>query len=434
MAAGRASPDPLIERALREEGNAALRIGALVLLALALVNALILPGLIFGAGLHFLLLPWLFTILCAAICAALWALARRGRVHGARAWLVMLPFASLPTFFFLMIHVAMPSGAATFLTGPISYLYFVVVALTGFLFNFRLSVVAGLVAAAGWLLSYFLARPYFATLSSDDPILLGDIVEPQVWFLKAVMLVFGGLAVGALAVVSRRLVLRAVREAEEKAWVRRLFGAYVSEEVAERLVAEGETAGGRREVVVLFSDIRGFTSYSEAADPAEVVVRLNAYFDAMVGAITEHGGVVDKFIGDAIMAVFGGLVPLEDPSGAALRASREMRHRLVDLNRRWAKEGISPFETGIGLHRGEVLQGSIGSADRKDFTVIGDAVNTASRLEGLTKELGCAVVMSEAVHERLPDDLAAECRSLGEAPVKGRRAAVALFGWVEGAV
>ncbi len=419
----------VLQRHLVAEANAALRKGALFSLLPAVTGSLVLPVLMAMGLVQGLYVPVLFCLLCVGVCSTLYVFARRERVHGWRSWAVLLPFASLPTVFFLMSHALMPSGAATFITGPISHLYFLTLAVVGFLFNFRLSAVASLVAAGGYQLCFLLARDGLKTISAPDPLLVQELTSTSLHSFKSLMILFGGLTLAALAVVTRRLVVRVLREERQKNLLSRLFGQYVSEAVKERLLKDPlAQRGERKEVVVLFSDLRGFTEYGETAAPEEIVEQLNAYFDAMVGAITSRGGVIDKFIGDAVMATFGGLVPLENPSASALEAAREMRERLEALNARWRQEGRTPFDNGIGLHVGEVVLGAIGSEQRKDFTVIGDAVNTASRVESLTKQYASPLLITGALYARLPEPLKARCQPLGQAQVKGRRAALELYG------
>ncbi|MDY7230059.1 adenylate/guanylate cyclase domain-containing protein [Hyalangium rubrum] len=419
----------VLQRHLVSEANAALRKGALAALMPAVTGATVIPVLMWAGLIQGMHVPVLFCLLCIVSCSALYLLARRERVHGWRAWAVLLPFVSLPTVFFLMSHALMPSGAATFIAGPISHLYFVTLAVAGFLFDFRLSAVASVVAAVSYQGCFLLARNGLRTISAPDPMLVQEFTSTSINSFKSLMIFFGGITLAALAVVTRRLVERVLREERQKNLLSRLFGQYVSEEVKERLLKDPHAQSGeRKEVVVLFSDLRGFTEYSETAAPEEIVERLNAYFDAMVGAITEHGGIIDKFIGDAVMATFGGLVPLENPSASALEAAQQMRQRLHALNTRWWREGRTAFDTGIGLHVGEVVLGAIGSEQRKDFTVIGDAVNTASRVESLTKQYGHPILVTSALYSRLPAALQARCRALGTAQVKGRRAALELYG------
>jgi class 3 adenylate cyclase len=163
-------------------------------------------------------------------------------------------------------------------------------------------------------------------------------------------------------------------------------------------------------------------------DPAEVVVQLNEYFDKMVAAIAENGGVVDKFVGDAVMAVFGGVIEIDNPCESAVRAALSMRKNLSEINEKRNARGLPSFQTGIGIEFGMVLQGTIGSADRKEFTVVGDAVNTASRIEGITKEYDFPILISANVHVLLPDHLKARCESVGAAKVKGKQREIDLYG------
>lgn len=252
-------------------------------------------------------------------------------------------------------------------------------------------------------------------------------VYPHVF--RALFMVFAGLMVGTLASAARRLVGRVVAEEREKQGISRLFGQYVSPEVREKLVREKQdTVGERKTVVVLFSDIRGFTTWSEGVAPEQLVRQLNEYFDEMVGAIQARGGTVDKFIGDAVMAVFGGLLEVANPSEAAVDAALAMRGRLAALNVQWRQRGWPELDNGIGLHKGAVLQGTIGSRDRKEFTVIGDAVNTASRLEGATKELGHSIVISREVQRDLAPAVREGCVALGAVKLKGKAHDVEVFG------
>jgi adenylate cyclase len=153
-------------------------------------------------------------------------------------------------------------------------------------------------------------------------------------------------------------------------------------------------------------------------DAQALVGLLNEYFTEMVSIVMQHDGVVDKYIGDAIMAVFGAPVSRADDAKNAVRAAVRMRQALAHLNKRLAERGVAPLQTGIGLHTGEVVAGNIGSERRMEYTVIGDAVNLASRLESTTKELGVSVLISDVTYELTRD--AVETRPLREITVKGR--------------
>jgi adenylate cyclase len=179
--------------------------------------------------------------------------------------------------------------------------------------------------------------------------------------------------------------------------VRATMARYMSKEVADQLLAAGEDElGGKdQKVSVLFSDVRGFTTMSEALGARETVSMLNEYFTEMVDVIFDHGGILDKYIGDAIMALFG--APFASPEDAdnALTVANQMMAELAVLNRRRGERGKRPLDIGIGLSTGDVVVGNIGSTKRMEYTVIGDSVNLASRLEGANKYYGSKILLSE---------------------------------------
>lgn len=205
----------------------------------------------------------------------------------------------------------------------------------------------------------------------------------------------------------------------ERDKLRSTFGKYMTEAVMDHLMKGKVALGGETlTVTILFTDIRSFTSLSEGMDAHDLVALLNEYFTEMVGVIIQEDGVVDKYIGDAIMAVFGAPVPKADDAVRAVTAAVRMRRGLAALNERLAARGKPPIMTGIGIHTGEVVAGNIGSEARMEYTVIGDAVNLASRLEGATKELGVHVLVSEDTVNLLGD--AFHTRPVKEITVKGR--------------
>lgn len=217
------------------------------------------------------------------------------------------------------------------------------------------------------------------------------------------LLPVAGLQAGIAGAFLLSLGLRLTGEARARARLRELFGRYVSDEVVDVLVREDrrpDLGGEALQVTVLFSDIRGFTTLSEQLTAHEVVEMLNAYFTRVCAPILAEGGTVDKFIGDAVMAVFGSPVRHPDHARRALRAALGMAHAAADfrgwMQSRFQGRELPDFGIGIGLHTGEAVIGDIGTPKRREFTAIGDTVNAASRLEGATKELGCVIVASEA--------------------------------------
>jgi adenylate cyclase len=217
-------------------------------------------------------------------------------------------------------------------------------------------------------------------------------------------------------------------EGREKRKMKRLFGQYVSKDVYDQLVSNPALArlgGQRREMTVLFSDIRGFTSVSEKGAPEDIVQTLNEYFTRMVDIVFKHKGTLDKFVGDMVMALFG--APLDDADHAehAVDAALEMIDELQTLNERWTAEGKSSLDIGIGINTGPMIAGNIGSEAIMSYTVIGDAVNLGSRLESLNKQYGTRIIVSDATRAALPDRYI--FRPLGEVVVKGKTRAVAIF-------
>jgi len=221
---------------------------------------------------------------------------------------------------------------------------------------------------------------------------------------------------------------RAVSEELEKRRVRGIFEMFISPEMVGQLIEQGIDAmrGRRAELTILFSDIRGFTTMSEKMTPEQLVDVLNEYLGAMTDVIHKHGGTVDKYEGDLVMAFFGAPVPYADHAQRAVRASIEMRVELDRLRQKWEGEG-KPFklEMGIGLNTAEVFVGLVGSGRRVNYTVMGDGVNLASRLQDLTKDLQWPLLIGEATYEKVQQEFDLE---FGEARlVKGKTVPVNIY-------
>lgn len=220
---------------------------------------------------------------------------------------------------------------------------------------------------------------------------------------------------------------------KERDKVKSLFSKFHGSSVAEDLINKDIGVGGQsKEVVVFFSDIRGFTAFSEKRKPEEVVAMLNEYFAVMVGVINKHGGVVDKFIGDAIMAIWGAPKGSDRDPHNALRACIEMRRGLEKLNETRIARGEPALMIGMGLHAGAAISGTIGSDERMEYTVIGNTVNTASRIEASTKAFGADLLVTDDVISRVGDEFIVDYA--GSAEVKGRTDALKMYkirGYVE---
>ncbi len=214
---------------------------------------------------------------------------------------------------------------------------------------------------------------------------------------------------------------RFVSEERSKRRLAKFFSSYVNEQVVKEILKSDNPPaleGKREKICILFSDIRSFTTYSENLPPEEVVRALNEYFSAMTEVILANNGTVDKFIGDGLMAFFGAPVHIDNPTLSAIKASLQMRQKLISLNEKWQKEGRAQLDNGIGLHTGYALVGNIGSKQKLDYTAIGDSVNTASRVEGVTKNLSAPILMTDAAYKEVGDQVV--CEAKGEVPLKGR--------------
>lgn len=219
-------------------------------------------------------------------------------------------------------------------------------------------------------------------------------------------------------------------EEKEKRWIRNAFGHYISKNVMEEILkdpARLKLGGERKELSVLFADVRGFTGYSEHRQPEEVVAILNEYLDKMTKVILKHNGTLDKYVGDAIMAIFGAPATTAQTGHAqkAVTVALEMIEELKVLQEKWRSEGKEPLDIGIGINTGIMLVGNMGSAERMDYTVIGDAVNLAARIESLTRTYNNHIMISEFTYEKVRDLL--EVKPLEAIKVKGKEKPVMMY-------
>jgi class 3 adenylate cyclase len=232
-----------------------------------------------------------------------------------------------------------------------------------------------------------------------------------------------------LIALGGRQALETAINLRERARLRRIFGGYVSPSIMREILAGNlhSTLGGVKQFAcVLFSDIRGYTSRSERMTPEQTIAFLNRYFDRVVPIIHAHGGTVICFMGDGIMAVFGAPQPLANPCLAAFETTRAMLANLRELNAELAAKGEVPLEIGVGLHAGEGIAGHIGASVRHEYSVIGDVTNVASRLEGVTKDVGYRLVCSRIVADMV--GTGSGLTALGPRTIKGH-SALEVFGY-----
>jgi class 3 adenylate cyclase len=216
----------------------------------------------------------------------------------------------------------------------------------------------------------------------------------------------------------------------ERNFIKETFGRYLSEEIRDEVLSGRIPLDGEfKEVTVMFADLRDFTAMTEINDPKMIVTVMNSYFEAMCEAIQAEGGLILQFLGDEIYAVFGAPMSRDDHPVRAFRAALEMSRRLMSLNRDFVTQGKPGLKHGIGLHTGHVVAANIGSPDRLSYLLVGDTVNLASRLQGLTKEHGIEIILSQDTLSRLPETELArvELSDLGLTQVKGKSLAVNIF-------
>jgi adenylate cyclase len=285
-----------------------------------------------------------------------------------------------------------------------------------------------LVATGGmsaWLLIAFLRRPlaclFTLGAASAAYLLASRLAYDRAGLLLLTVPVLGAFLLSGLSSLGLEYALERI----EKLRTRRTLERYVSKNLVQEILDNpggfySNLKGVRIPATVLFSDIVGFTSLTEHADPEALVKQLNEYLSRMTKAVFDNGGTLDKFIGDGVMAVWGNVRSrgIKEDAKMAVRAALMMRRELWDLNADWFNRGIAPFAIGLGINQGDVLCGNIGSSEKADPTVIGDAVNLASRLEGLTRIYGTDILLGSTAAEFVRDEF--HIRSVARVQVKGK--------------
>jgi adenylate cyclase len=323
---------------------------------------------------------------------------------------------------------------------PISYrfdhfpYFFLLIASAAFSYSPRLLLWSGLSVALTWGIGGFIVRG-----SHDGLVTWGDIpadasgetfmrifLNPSFFAIgsrvQEILIVLS--VSGLLALVARRARRVVVRQAEaerERASIAETFGKYVPEEIARGLIADhGAFKPQQRIATVMFTDIEGFTSLAETMDPAEVLLMLDDYFEALGTRISAEGGVVGQFQGDALIATFNVPVPNENHAAAALRAGLAIQEIMDRESFRGKK-----LRTRIGLNIGPVVSGSVGSRGRRSYTVYGDVVNAAARIEALNKEFGTTILAAEATIAGAGDGF--EATEVARRTIRGRSEPTTLF-------
>ncbi len=360
-------------------------------------------------------ISFLFYIIVPFILFELWVHGaitrhmRRGRdLPVVRRYIGALIETSLPSVA-LALHIdSMGSVAALGFAAP--FLYFIFITLSTLRLDFWLSTFTGFVAAAQLF--------YLAMFFHPD-------AEPNLYYhaTRSFVVLICGMLAGAVGMQLRRQFEASIAAATARDRITDLFGQHVSPQVVERLMTEGaSTDSDIRRVAVMFVDFRSFTAGARTRSPQEVVERLDRAFAVLVDVLDRHGGIVNKFLGDGFLALFGAPLQADDAAHQAVAAAREM----LIANERFNATTSWPLRIGIAIHIGEVVAGNIGSPRRKEYTVIGDTVNFAARLEALNKELNSQFLISSEVREAI-GEAAGDAVPRGEVPIRGYEKPVAVW-------
>jgi adenylate cyclase len=313
----------------------------------------------------------------------------------------------------LMCHFDRPLNV---LTNSVNYAYFLIMILSPLRLDAWLCVFTGAMAAAsyGVLVAAYHGELLREWVGSPDIMHLS-------FLMRGMLLLVGGLAAGFVSHRIRITLLETLRGAKERERVVALFGQHVSPAVVDQLLSQPQGEHSElRDVCVMVLDIRGFTTFSEHRPVDEVVRYLNTLWSFMVHTVNHHHGIVNKFLGDGFLAVFGAPISTGSDCANAIAAARRILIELRDL----AAEGeLPPTDIGIALHAGQAIVGNIGSVERKEYTVIGDVVNVAFRIEALNKDFGSKLLISEAVRRLSGVEVAERIPAI---TIRGRRDPVEL--------
>jgi adenylate cyclase len=291
-------------------------------------------------------------------------------------------------------------------------LYPIFIVLSALRLNFKLSLFTGAVAATEYVL---VSNFYFSEAYPLRPIQMSIGVN----------LLVLGIITALVAAEIRKRIVQATNITEERNNIVRMFGRHVSPAVVNEILARGaDVRSEKKSVCIMFLDIRNFTSFAEKRTPEEVVYYLEHLFDFMIEIINRNHGIINKFLGDGFMAVFGAPISDGHDCSNAVNAAKQI---LMRLKIEVAQGNIPPTTVGIGLHAGDAVMGSIGSALRKEYTVIGDVVNLAARIEKLNKEFGSEFLLSEVVMNDVAGEELADAVAMGAVQVRGREAPIQIY-------
>jgi adenylate cyclase len=326
---------------------------------------------------------------------------------------------SLPTIFMMILTTIRSDTALYILLTPPIQVYFIFIIASALRLSFKLSVFTGLVAG----IEYFILTNYLFYINTTLPTHSVEfLISYPGFILRSLFLIASGVLIGYISSQIEKRLLNGFKLLNERNVITNLFGQHVSPEVVEKLMEQKDFTSEIKHVCILFLDIRNFTSFSESKSPDQVVDYLNRIFNFSIEIVNEYNGIINKFLGDGFMAVFGAPISNGNDVKNAVDCSLKIIQKIKESV---DKKELYPTKIGIGLHTGSALTGNIGSSTRKEYTIIGDVVNLASRIEQLNKTYESELLISEEVNQFLDDSYAKEF--LGEVTVKGRQGAVKIY-------
>jgi adenylate cyclase len=324
---------------------------------------------------------------------------------------------SVPSAMMLLLIMAMGPWQAMASATPMLYPLFIFMA--ALYLNFWVCVFSGVVAALQFLL--------IAVIYIGDEAPLGGLemlTDPSAYLVKAALLLASGFLAGFFTVSLKRQMQLSVENAQQRDHAISIFGQHVSPVIAQRLLQQNlDIQGETRNACVMFLDIRDFSRIAADKTPHEVMLYLNILFGELIDVVNAHRGIVNKFLGDGFMAVFGAPADDDEKIPHAFNAARDILDRIEALNRSGT---IPPTRVGIGLHAGQLVTGNVGAHQRKEYTLIGETVNLAARIEQATKEFDARLLISETIWNRLPHP-PADAIDLGPVTLRGQSRPMRLF-------
>lgn len=331
-------------------------------------------------------------------------------------------FSEVSLLSILLIIIVEYSNQTFILQSPVTLTYFLFIILSTFRLNIKLSIFAGTLAA----FEFILISIYYSSHFSDTPV---DQVHPELtgmeYLGQGVIMIIAGIGAGFGADFIKKKMVVSSEIVKEKNEVIDLFGQQISPQIADNILRNNnELSGARKQVCIMFLDIRQFTPFVEQHQPEEVVAYLNTLFGFMINIVQTHHGVINQFLGDGFMATFGAPVSIGNSSQHATEASQEI---IDQISKEYNKGNIPKTRIGIGLHYDEAVTGNIGSSARKQYSITGKVVIMASRIEQLNKKYNTSLLISEKVYNQLNIATQDDFTFLESSKIKGSEKLVSLY-------